>query len=397
LRTFGMMMRLCFMLSVILSLSQESASAAKCPCDFYADGKTPCVAAHSTVRALYSSYNGSLYQVRRLPDSATKDIGVLTQGGFVNAAVQDSFLNGKQGVILKVYDQSPQHNDVTPSPPGGFMPNGGNPSSATLGKAYVSGHKVFGLYFTNSYASTPPADQKEIGYRNNNCKGLATGDQAEAMYMVVDGKRYTTDCCMNYGNAETTPVDKGAGTMECVNFSNNTSWGGTGQGNGPWVMADLENGIFKADKGGFGDNSKLSFPQSKSIIADFATCILKGPSGNHFTLKGGDAQKGCLTTMWDSIRPNKDTWGLFYSPKKLEGAIIIGTGGDNGNGGTGTFFEGAITIGNPPGWVDDSIQANIVAAGYGITTPRYRRGIMRPKQHRALYSKSITICLMAEL
>jgi hypothetical protein len=42
------------------------------------------------------------------------------------------------------------------------MPNGGNPSSATLGKSYVSGHMVHGLYFTNSYASTPPEDQRNI-------------------------------------------------------------------------------------------------------------------------------------------------------------------------------------------------------------------------------------------
>ena len=34
------------------------------PCDIYASGGTPCVAAHSTVRALYGAYNGNLYQVR---------------------------------------------------------------------------------------------------------------------------------------------------------------------------------------------------------------------------------------------------------------------------------------------------------------------------------------------
>ncbi|MGE5487902.1 MAG: arabinofuranosidase catalytic domain-containing protein, partial [bacterium] len=33
------------------------------PCDIYAAGGAPCVAAHSTTRALYASYNGPLYQV----------------------------------------------------------------------------------------------------------------------------------------------------------------------------------------------------------------------------------------------------------------------------------------------------------------------------------------------
>ena len=54
-----------------------------------------------------------------------------------------------------------------------------------------------------------------------------------------------------------------------------------------------------------------------------------------------------------------------YSPKKLQGAIIVGTGGDGSNTGTGTFFEGAMTNGTPPDSVDDAIHANIVAAGYG--------------------------------
>jgi hypothetical protein len=48
-----------------LNTVREKTYAAKCPCDIYADGGTPCVAAHSTVRALYNSYNGPLYQVTR--------------------------------------------------------------------------------------------------------------------------------------------------------------------------------------------------------------------------------------------------------------------------------------------------------------------------------------------
>ena len=64
--------------------------------------------------------------------------------------------------------------------------------------------------------------------------------------------------------------------------------------------------------------------------------------------------------MWDGVRPSPG-----YSPKKLQGAIILGTGGDGSNGGTGTFFEGAMTMGNPSDATDDMIQANIVAAGYG--------------------------------
>jgi hypothetical protein len=98
------------LLAVISSIIffQQQCFAANCPCDIFASGGTPCVAAHSTVRALYNSYDGPLYQVRRLPDTANKiDIYPLTPGGIANSAVQDSFLGSKAGAISIIYDQSP--------------------------------------------------------------------------------------------------------------------------------------------------------------------------------------------------------------------------------------------------------------------------------------------------
>src|SRR6266704_6813595 len=69
------------------------------PCDVYAAAGNPCVAAHSTTRALYASYNGPLYQVMRLTDNRVKDIGVVAPralpfpdaGGYADAAAQDAF------------------------------------------------------------------------------------------------------------------------------------------------------------------------------------------------------------------------------------------------------------------------------------------------------------------
>ena len=76
----------------ILSTAYQGTSVAEtCPCDIYSSGATPCVAAHSTVRALYGSYNGPLYQVRRKSDGKTLDIGVLRPGDFANSSAQDSF------------------------------------------------------------------------------------------------------------------------------------------------------------------------------------------------------------------------------------------------------------------------------------------------------------------
>ena len=58
------------------------------PCDIYASGGTPCIAAHSTVRALYGSYNGNLYQVRRASDNTTRNIGARDGGRPADAAAR---------------------------------------------------------------------------------------------------------------------------------------------------------------------------------------------------------------------------------------------------------------------------------------------------------------------
>ena len=49
-----------------------------------------------------------------------------------------------------------------------------------------------------------------------------------------------------------------------------------------------------------------------------------------------------------------------------QGAILLGTGGDNGNGSSGTFYEGVMTTGYPADATTDAVQANIVAARYDV-------------------------------
>jgi hypothetical protein len=86
--------------------------------------------------------------------------------------------------------------------------------------------------------------------------------------------------------------------------------------------------------------------------------MIKGKAG-HWAIKGGNAQTGALTTMFDGNRPKG------YDPMHREGAIILGIGGDNSDWGEGEFFEGCITSGYSTDAVDDAVQANIVAARYG--------------------------------
>jgi hypothetical protein len=286
-----------------------------------------------------------LYQVRK-SGGGTQDIPVDGPGGFVKISVQDSFCSGSTCTISVIYDQSPNKNDLVKSPTALWLPNGGMEASATQGKITISGHTAYGIYVDNSGGSTG------VGYRNNATKGLATGDDAESMYMVADGKRYNEWCCFDYGNAETNGTDSGNATMECLYWGNSTQWT-RGSGSGPWMAADLENGMFECD-------SKTSCPTNTSVTGmSYVVGFLKGPSGNSMAIKAGNAQSGKLETKFDGKRP------AGYSPMKKQGAIILGTGGDGSNNAKGTFYEGCITKGNPPDATDDAVQANIVAAGYG--------------------------------
>ena len=135
------------------------------PCDIYdaAPEGTPCVAAHSTVRALYAKYDGPLYQVQRTPEGSVApllsalsppstseqrhelhmandadlalflddaqvrqnhterrlNITVLAPGGVADSAPQDKFCRGQHCVIERIFDQSPRanHLDIVRPPP----------------------------------------------------------------------------------------------------------------------------------------------------------------------------------------------------------------------------------------------------------------------------------------
>jgi hypothetical protein len=294
------------------------------------------------VRALYGAFSGHLYQVTRASDKTTKDIGVLTAGGYADSATQDAFCKGTTCTITIIYDQSPRANHLTPGPGGGAVATADNPVSATALKLTAAGHTVYGVRIT------PPGE----GYRIDKTSGVATGDQPETEYMVTSSKNLVNGCCFDYGNAETNNKDDGAATMEAVYFGMGVIWG-TGTGTGPWVEADLENGLFAG-----GPGPTMGVSTNTSLTSTYVTAMVVGRSGT-FALKGGDATTGTLKTMYDGARPNG------YSPMKKQGAIILGIGGDNSNTAGGDFFEGVMTSGNASAATDDAVQANIVAAGYG--------------------------------
>lgn len=309
------------------------------PCDIYAAAGTPCVAAHSTVRALFSAYSGKLYQIKRWSDSATINIGTLTAGGYANAAVQDTFCAGTSCTITVIYDQSGKGNNLTIQGPGG---NGGQDYGANAAALPImaGGHKVYGLYVSAG-----------VGYRNNFTSGVAKNGEPEGEYMVTSGTHVNNRCCFDYGNAEISGRDTGNGHMDAINFGTEC-WFSPCSGSGPWVQADLENGLF-AGKDGSNTNNKGN-------SSAFVTALVKNNGRDTYVIKGGNAQLGGLTTWYSGPEPNRGG----YSPMHQEGAIILGTGGDNSNGSVGSFFEGVMTSGYPTYAADNAVQANIVSVGY---------------------------------
>ncbi|HMD95511.1 MAG TPA: arabinofuranosidase catalytic domain-containing protein [Trebonia sp.] len=327
-------------LGALAAAGRAPASAAsQGPCDIYAAGGTPCVAAHSTTRALYAAYDGSLYQVRRASDNTTLNIGVLSAGGYANAAAQDSFCAGTTCVITEIYDQSGHGNNLTDAPAGGAAGGPDNLATATAAPTTLNGHEAYGVYVA---AGT--------GYRDDHTSGIATGDAAEGEYAIFDGTHYNAGCCFDYGNAETNNDDNGDGHMEAIYFGNIKVWG-YGTGNGPWIMADMENGLFSGASAGYNANDP-------TINYRYTTAMIEGES-NQWAILGGNAQSGGLSTFYSGVRPSG------YNPMHKEGAIILGIGGDNSKGSAGTFYEGVMTSGYPSAATESAVQANIVAAGYG--------------------------------
>jgi len=334
---------------VILSMAQQkNSAAAECPCDIYAAGGTPCIAAHSTVRLLVSTYTGPLYQIRRSTDNTTKDIYPVSGGIAADGAAQDAFCAGTC-VVTKLYDQSGHGNFLEYQGSGSSVGGKDNPATATTESFNLGGHKVYSLYIkpANSY------------WRNGSSSGVPLGKAPEGMYMVTSGKHYNNGCCFDYGNSETDRKPDGGGTMDAISFSSITSWG-TGAGSGPWIGADLEYGIFTQGSSGKNQNDP-------SLTYTYVTAVMKNNGTTEFAIRGANAQSGSLSTYYKGGLPGG------YNPMKKQGAIVLGSGGDccatNTNQSEGTFYEGVIVSGYPSDATENAVQANIIAAGYGSNTP----------------------------
>jgi hypothetical protein len=318
----------------IAALAQVGAvsahAASRRPCDIFASS-TPCVAAYSTTRALYSSYKGPLYEVTRQSDKTSINIGLLPSG-YADAAKQNAFCANTTCTITKIYDQSPDHNDLIPAPPGGAAHGPGPnrydiPTLANTLPVTVHGHKVYGI-----------AISPGMGYRDDTPVSTAINGQPEGVYMVTSALNLNSKCCFDFGNAEVNNLDNNAGHMDAINIMCH------GNPCKPDAGLDMENGIY----------GHLPVPAGTTFVTDMGA-----NDGQHkYAIYQGNAQGGKLTTTGIIPLPKG------YQPMLQEGAILLGTGGDNSNWASGYFFEGVMTSGMPSAKTLKAVQRNIVVAKY---------------------------------
>jgi len=351
------------------------------PCDIYAAANTPCVAAISTIRVLLSTYKGPLYQLRKggtnnvfqgkqpigtvggTTGGTTQDIGT-TADGFADVAAHEAFCGSDTCTFSKLYDQSGKGNDLTQAPAGQYEqgPDYEVPATHSL---MVGGHKVYSAWFPNPPMLPSGSAPSGYGYRNNKTTGMPTKTASQGVYMLADGTHVGNGCCFDFGNAETNNGSGPTGAMAAINLG--TSYWGQGAGSSPWFEGDFEAGVWAGGSScgtpGSGQltcSGRKANPQNPSMkTVPFAFGILKTGTTNNmptWTLKVGDATTATLTTAYDGEAPGN--W-------QLQGALLLGTGGDNSNSSYGTFFEGAVTAGQPTDAADDAVHANIIAAGYG--------------------------------
>ena len=333
------------LMTVVLAVAcipAGSAAAQKTadrPCDIFASA-TPCVAAYSTTRALYRDYNGPLYEVTRMSDTRSINVGLLPDG-YADAAKQNAFCAHSACMISKIYDQSPSHNDLTPAPPGGAARGPAAlgyelPAAANALPVTVHGHNVYGI-----------AISPGIGYRNDQAVGTAINGEPEGVYMVTSATHINPRCCFDFGNAEVNNLDNNAGHMDAINIRVGCQHGPCS----PVAGLDMENGIY----------GKLPVPAGTV----FATVMGVNDGQHRYAIYQGNAASGGLTTTGMIPLPKGG-----YEPMQQEGSIILGIGGDNSNHGRGYFFEGAMTMGVPTAKTMDAVQENIVAARYSGDLPK---------------------------
>jgi hypothetical protein len=223
------------------------AGSGSLPGDIGAAAGTPLVAAHSMTRALYSAYDGRLFQVRRVSDGKTQDIGVASAGGSVDMDTLNTFCKGTICTVSLLYDQTGNANDL--------------PQATAANQLNVE------YWSTSDGAQVPMAVTVNRQWLRNraNTKKIPIGSASQTEYFVVHGKYFNAKCYWDYGNMEAQVKSDGNGTMSALNIgTSDNGFASPGAGSGPWGMVDFESGVYAG-----GNRIGVVNPGNPSIIHHF--------------------------------------------------------------------------------------------------------------------------------
>ena len=375
------------------------ASANAGPCDIFASHGSPCVAAHSVVRSLYSGYAGPLYQVVRTTDGQSINVSTLSPGGIANAKTQTAFCSaGEQSSVPEsdlyeanqipwapgpccsdVFPQAcPNHCDhkspgACPQNPGcvGCARCGTPSHSPTLAKCMIT--RIFDQSGNGNHLHVvgQPSGLEPVGTGGRLYKGTPiTGTNASADPLFIDGRQVYSayfEGGMGFRTNTTTgiPINDEPETLLMVTSGTHYSgpccfdYGNAEIGLWPNTTNNLTYARGLMECIYFGEGYGVKGPHVMAdlemgvfhsagglnssytaINASFVTAMVKGDSNNHWSIKWGDAQAGPLHTAYDGPRPRQP----LYNPMKKPGGLVLGLGGDTSNGGHGTFYEGMSCI-----------------------------------------------------
>ena len=159
------------MQSLVAAVALAAVASAQGPCDILIAAGNPCVAAHSTTRALFAAYDGPLYNVTRASDNKSANIGVLAPGGFADAAAHDAFCAALDCVISNVFDQTTR---------GNHLRQRHKLVNASQLRVFVGGGvPVYGMQIDAGF-----------GYHVDQTSGIALGNDPESIYAVMSGTHY---------------------------------------------------------------------------------------------------------------------------------------------------------------------------------------------------------------
>ncbi len=182
----------------LVSPATVAQAAGPQSCDIYASGGTPCVAAHSTTRALYGAYNG-----RALPGPAL--VGQ-HHPGHRRAERGRVRQRRRAGLVLRRH-HLPHHRSSTTSPAGEQPPHPGAPRRRSPARLRAD---------STTSPTRPRRRSRSAAARRTASSSLPAPATAtttptasppatspRGCTPIFDGTHYNGGCCFDYGNAET--------------------------------------------------------------------------------------------------------------------------------------------------------------------------------------------------